>query len=160
MISQFVNRRHPTHDRDRPNSRRHRQGRNKRVGRPARNRQHPEFPDSEAVNDTLGAPTGDPNFLQQCMDVLKCAFDNNCAYGSAGPAQCYCGSNDANACVQNGPASDAKCVAQFQAGARSTVVADVAARASDFAYPLGWATTLLQCDSDNCRTPDVGQCIP
>jgi hypothetical protein len=112
------------------------------------------------VNDTLGAPTGDPNFLAQCMAVVKCAFDNNCAYGAAGPAQCYCGSNDANACVQNGPATDAKCVTAFTDAARSTVVADVAARASDFAYPLGWATTLLQCDSDNCRTPDVGQCIP
>jgi hypothetical protein len=106
----------------------------------------------EAINTSLGATAGDPTFLQNCVDVMNCAFQNNCAYGVNGASDCYCGSTTPDACIASGPAADAKCVPQFQAATRSTVNADITLRVSDLAYPMGWANFLLECDRDSCRT--------
>jgi cysteine-rich repeat protein len=110
----------------------------------------------EKVNGDLGADPADPNFIQDCVDVIQCAFQNNCAYAVNGASDCYCGSATADACINSGPAADAKCVPQFQKAARSTANTDITLRMSDFAYPVGWAFFLLECDRDFCKT----QCTP
>lgn len=101
-------------------------------------------------------------FVQQCVDVVNCSqFGTGVAPGSTGdgcgndPARgpagpCYCGSRDNTTCQSMGPGPDAPCRTQWEAAVRSTVVADVFARAADPTYPAGWAFALLECDTTFC----------
>jgi PKD domain-containing protein len=104
----------------------------------------------ESINTSLGATAGDATFLQQCQDFLGCAKTGNCAYGVNGASDCYCGSAAPDACIKDGPASDAKCVPQTKAATRTESNADITVRFSDLAFPMGWAYFLLECDRDNC----------
>jgi hypothetical protein len=103
-----------------------------------------------AVNDTFGAMANDPTFLQQCMAVVDCAYQNGCGGAPRGLSACYCGSADETSCIMNGPAEDAKCVPQIKAASRTELNTDISMRFSDFAYPLGWALNLLDCDHKYC----------
>jgi cysteine-rich repeat protein len=108
-------------------------------------------------------PTPDEmTFAQQCVDVVTCAYQSNCAYDAArGPAgPCYCGSRDNTMCMSMGPAPDAPCRAQWEAAARSTAVADVFAHAATLDYPAGWAFFLLECDTVFCDDTASGDCTP
>jgi hypothetical protein len=107
---------------------------------------------TETIIEDLGASASDATFLQQCKDYLACAKTNNCAYGPNGASDCYCGSADANTCIMNGPASDAKCVTQTYAAARSMDIAQIPVKFSDLSLPIGWAYYLLECDRDHCLT--------
>jgi hypothetical protein len=110
----------------------------------------------DKIDPIAGADPNDASFLQDCQGMMQCADQSACAYGSAGPAACYCGSASIDECMQTGPAADAPCVAQFEAATRSTDSAQISNRSSDFAYPMAWAYYLLQCDRDLCRA----QCVP
>lgn len=114
----------------------------------------------ERVDSGLGADAGDPAFLQDCMDVVSCAYASNCAYGANGLSTCFCGSASSDDCVTTGPAADAKCGAQVQKAGRTTSVVDLSTRFSDLAYPLGWAYFLLECESVYCSNAAVGKCTP
>lgn len=110
----------------------------------------------EAVDASSGADPNDPDFLQDCIDLVTCAQQNNCAYGPNGPSTCYCGSASTDACITTGPAPDAPCVAQVQQATRSTSIIDIANRFTDLAYPSGWANYLLECDATECEAA----CVP
>jgi cysteine-rich repeat protein len=106
----------------------------------------------EAVNSTFGAPPSDPEFLQQCSDVVSCARENHCAYrAERQAAPCYCGSISVDECLEKGPAEDAPCIPEWQAAARTTTHEQVLTRFSDLAFPAGWAYQLLDCDREHCR---------
>jgi cysteine-rich repeat protein len=106
----------------------------------------------EAVNSTFGAPAGDPEFVQQCSEVVACARENQCAYrAERQAAPCYCGSISVDECQEKGPAEDAPCMAEWQAATRTTNNALVLTRFSDLAFPAGWAYQLLDCDRLHCN---------
>jgi len=114
----------------------------------------------ERIDINLGADAGDPTFLQDCIDLVSCAYTNNCAYDFNGMAACYCGSASSDDCINVGPAADAKCAAQVRKAARATTPNDVAIRMTDLAYPSGWAYFLLECQTTNCNNSGVGKCTP
>lgn len=103
-----------------------------------------------AVNSSLGAMADDATFNPECVAVVDCAYRNNCAAGVRGLSECYCGSATDEACAMTGPAPDAKCVASIQAAARTTDNTELSMRFSNFAYPVGWAFFLLECDHSLC----------
>jgi cysteine-rich repeat protein len=122
------------------------------------------------VNGDFGADTADPLFIQQCVDIIVCARAWRCAYNldlrpfggedyhaaDIGSVGCYCGAQTLDAC-QAGPAPDAKCRAQWEAGARSTATGDVLGRISDLQYPVAWGFFLLDCDRS---TQCAAECAP
>jgi cysteine-rich repeat protein len=113
----------------------------------------------EAINPEFGAPSGDPAFIQDCVNLVSCARVNSCAYDALSQAPaCYCGSNMGDPCTQNGPAADAPCVAQYQAASRTTVNAEVLQRFVDLSYPSGWAFFVLDCERQSCNSAAVGNC--
>jgi cysteine-rich repeat protein len=113
----------------------------------------------ESVDVDNGAdPSVDPAFIQHCIDVVTCARANGCGFTAAFQAlDCYCGSNSAD-CLQAGPASDAKCTAQWRAATRTEVHADVMMRLDQIMYPSGWAYQLLDCYRRFCDSAAVGNC--
>jgi cysteine-rich repeat protein len=106
----------------------------------------------ESINSAFGAPPGDPEFLQQCSDVVTCARENNCAYrAERQAAPCYCGSIPVDECEVTGPAKDAPCVQEWQVATRTTKNMQVLHRFTDLAFPAGWAYQLLDCDRQFCK---------
>ncbi len=91
----------------------------------------------------------DPTFNQQCIDLMNCAYANDCGYNVAGLGECFCGTFDPGACQtagnQNGP-----CIPQVYAAARSTVLADVIGSLGATSLPVGVAFYLQKCDTDLC----------
>jgi cysteine-rich repeat protein len=106
----------------------------------------------ESINSAFGARPGDPEFLQQCSDVVTCARETNCAYrAERQAAPCYCGSISVDECEVAGPAKDAPCVKEWQLATRSAQNMQVLQRFTDLAYPAGWAYQLLDCDRLYCK---------
>ncbi|HVZ37363.1 MAG TPA: hypothetical protein VG963_33310, partial [Polyangiaceae bacterium] len=105
----------------------------------------------EAVDPEYGADGSDPDFIQQCTDVVACAHEKQCGYGDGGEASdCYCGSANVDTCAANGPAADAPCSQQWQKATRTIVNAEVQVRFTDLSYPAGWAYFLIECERVSC----------
>ncbi|HVZ31676.1 MAG TPA: DUF4215 domain-containing protein [Polyangiaceae bacterium] len=103
----------------------------------------------------FGAPEGDPQFAQSCIDVVNCALIHRCGLecastGGRGPDGCYCGSAMIDSCAADGPAVDAPCAQEWLTAARTNINADVQIRYTDVVYPLGWAYALLDCYACSC----------
>ena len=107
--------------------------------------------DSVDVNN--GAAASDPSFLADCTEAVRCAYQNRCGYDEmVGLAQCYCGTQTADLCANNGPAADAKCVDAVKTAARADTNEAVGTNLSVLMYPSGWAYFLLECDRTLCAT--------
>jgi cysteine-rich repeat protein len=101
--------------------------------------------------------SGKAMFMQNCVDAVTCARQNNCGFDMSTPvADCYCGSNDLDVCMASGPADDAPCADEWRAATRGSVNADVLLRLSDLSYPSGWVYYAMECDRTQCA--DV--CVP
>jgi cysteine-rich repeat protein len=108
-------------------------------------------PSSDIVADP------DPMFAQNCVDAVNCARMNECGFDpTVLVVDCYCGSNDVNVCMMDGPAGDAPCADEWRAATRGSTNAEVLFGLSELASPSGWAYLLLQCDVEQCA--DV--CVP
>ena len=110
--------------------------------------------------DQFGTDASDPNFIQDCVNLVNCSFAKNCGYGDEGASGCFCGTATLDACFATAGAANGPCMAEVQAAARSTSLSDISTRASDLAYPFGWATYLLECDAVACKDPAGGKCTP
>ncbi len=99
--------------------------------------------------------SADPAFNQECIDLMNCAYTNDCGYNVAGMAECFCGTFDQGACQtagnQNGP-----CIPQVYAAARTNVLSEVIGNLGAVNLPVGMAFYLQQCDTDYCPT----SCVP
>jgi cysteine-rich repeat protein len=90
-------------------------------------------------------------FAAACIAVVSCARQNGCGFDPArGPIECYCGSNDIDACSLSGPAADAKCVEPWQVASGGTTNTEILDRISDLGFASGWAYYLLTCDAQYC----------
>lgn len=109
------------------------------------------------IDTSYGAPEGDPDFIQQCIDVVNCALTAGCGFDEQKtPAACYCGSNTLADCTTEGASADAPCLPEFQAASKTTVNADIFNRFSDLSYPVGWAYFLIECYARECAEV----CVP
>jgi hypothetical protein len=91
----------------------------------------------------------DPQFAQECIDVMDCAYANHCGYSSSGAPECFCGSADLNSCQTAGNANG-PCQAEFFAGAHTTLLGELIGRMGDVSLPIGVAYYFLECDRDFC----------
>lgn len=95
-------------------------------------------------------------FIQKCMGVVNCVRKTMCLAADdlgAISNHCYCGSASLDACFMTGPvggACDDEVVAAGEV--TKTDYTDLSLRISDFAYPLGWANYLVNCDRDRCSS--------
>jgi hypothetical protein len=91
----------------------------------------------------------DPTFVQECVDLMDCAYQNHCGYGPGGAVDCFCGSADLNACQSPGKANG-PCQAQFFTAAHTTQLGELIGRFGDVSLPVGVAYYFLECDRDFC----------
>lgn len=100
--------------------------------------------------DGFGTPrSGDPSFVQECIDTMNCAYTNKCGYSAAGLLQCFCGSKDASACQAAG-AADGPCQAEIYGAARTNQLSTLIGSFGDISLPIGVANYFLQCDYETC----------
>ena len=111
----------------------------------------------KAVDPSQGADIKDAQFLEDCAAVVRCAARTHCADAKIGAAACYCGASlTVDECVEHGPGRDAPCLEEWRRAARSTKHEEVAERFSDFKYPSGWASAMVDCDRVQCRSQCSG----
>jgi len=96
-----------------------------------------------------GVRSGDPSFVQQCIDTMNCAYANKCGYSAAGMLQCFCGSKDASAC-QTAGAADGPCQRELFSAARTSQLQTLIGSFGDISLPIGVANYFLQCDQERC----------
>ncbi len=102
-------------------------------------------------------PIADPMFAQNCIDSVSCARTHNCGFDPNGYAvSCYCGTRSVDDCNSMGPASDAPCVHEWLAATRESTPALVLSAIADVSVPAGWATFMLECDYEQCKS----ECVP
>jgi cysteine-rich repeat protein len=103
-------------------------------------------------------PELDPQFAQDCIDVVDCARRTGCGFDPALPPaiDCYCGGVSVDACNLNGPSADAPCADEWRAATRGATNTDVLVRVSDISVPSGWAYYLMLCDREYC----AAECVP
>lgn len=91
----------------------------------------------------------DPQFVQECVDVMDCAYVHRCGYSAQGLAQCFCGTADEAACqtpgIANGP-----CQNEIYAAADTKALAEVISRFGDLSLAVGVANSLQACDQEVC----------
>jgi hypothetical protein len=128
-----------------------------------------DFSGINALDRCFTAPDGSvsPADAQLCVDVLDCAFTNNCAYTSAGMQGCWCTATpavcqstaglDANhgVCFDRILAAT-KALVDLPSGTRDQQLDAAIIRFSQDAYPSGAAFWMLQCDRNYC----TGSCTP
>jgi len=105
----------------------------------------------DRVDPSEGADEKDGRFNEDCVAVVRCATQNRCALGAAGPLGCYCGSASVDDCIEKGPAPDGPCMQEWQRAARTNNHQVLMQRWSDLKYPTGWANMLIECDRDDCK---------
>lgn len=105
----------------------------------------------QGVFDLVAAcfQNADPAFVQQCIDVKNCAYQNDCGYSATGAPECFCGTVDLNTCQTPGQANG-PCQAQFFAAARTTQLGELIGRFGDVSLPVGVANYFIQCDFESC----------
>lgn len=110
-------------------------------------------PSPEAV-----AKTPQPGeFSGPCKALLQCTRVNQCsATGQSTDGACYCGTASPDVCVSMGPAADSPCKAEMFSAAMTNQPDEIAVRASDLAYPSGWAYYVGLCDQEFCKA----ECTP
>ena len=108
------------------------------------------------VDPAQGADTSDATFVNDCAAVVRCAARTHCADGTTGAAGCYCGSRSLDDCVNNGPGRDAPCLDEWRRAARSSKHDEIAERFSDFKYPSGWASAMVDCEHTKCKSKCSG----
>lgn len=104
------------------------------------------------IDPSLGADSHDKRFLDDCTAAVTCASRHGCATGPHGAAGCYCGSRSIDECAEQGPGPDAPCAEEWRRATRTRDRDELNVRFSDFKYPSGWATFMIECDQQLCKT--------
>lgn len=91
----------------------------------------------------------DPAFVQQCVDLLECAYQNDCGYSTTGTAECFCGTFDLATCQTAGK-QDGPCIAEVYQAARASSLKVVVDSLGDVSTPLGTAVYFQECDNTLC----------
>jgi cysteine-rich repeat protein len=120
--------------------------------------------DAGATGDTARAVVG-ASFsmaqVQACVDVVDCAFANDCAYNPANRVSpCYCGTLSVDDCNNAANAVNGACQAEVEAAVGSTTRSTIMLGMSDLNLPMGWAYFLLECDGSFCDDSALGDCTP
>ena len=100
---------------------------------------------------------GNPTDAQLCIDMMNCAYTNDCAYGPDGMNTCFCGTADvaSGACAQPN-AADGPCRAEIYVATKTSDLPTLLTSIQLTELPSGRAFYLAQCDRDSCGS----QCTP
>jgi cysteine-rich repeat protein len=100
---------------------------------------------------------GNATDAQLCIDVMNCAYSNDCAYGPDGLNTCFCGTAEiaSGACAQPG-AANGPCRAEMFAAAKTKDLPTFLSSVQLTELPIGRALYLAQCDRDSCGS----ECTP